>query len=114
MDMENSTSPEPTPSRQELEDIWRSKLEEAQLHYEAAREEYRKLLRETPDGSPNPDSPQARACQRESEALAEYTRVLRIFTDLTIHGKRPEKQTEADLIAIDDDASVRNAGSGSV
>lgn len=99
------------PERPQLEDLWRSKVEQAQLRYKAATEEYRKLLGETPRGvPPAPDSPLALARQVESDALAEFTRVLRVFSQLTIHGKRPEEQSRPDLtVVIDDDRSVRNS-----
>ena len=104
-------TPQPAPGRQQLEDLWRSKLAEAQLRYKAATEEYRKLLGEIPrDVPPAPGNPLALARHAESEALAEYTRALRNFTELTLHGKRPEEQSVPDLIAvIDDDKSVRNS-----
>jgi CheY-like chemotaxis protein len=104
-------SPRPRATRQELEDTWRSKLEEAQLRYKASTKEYRRLLAETLGGlPPNPNSALARARQAESEALAEYTQVLRMFNELVVHGKRPEDQLEANQIAvIDDDRSVRNS-----
>jgi CheY-like chemotaxis protein len=103
--------PDPVAARQELEDLWRTKVEDARGRYAAATEEYRKLLDGTPEGvPPNPDSPVARARQAQSEALAEYSRVLRVFTELTVHGRRPEEQSMPDLIAvIDDDKSVRNS-----
>ena len=108
---EMSMTPEPTPGRQQLEDLWRSKVEQAQLRYKAATELYRRLLGETPAGTPPaPGSPLACARQAESEALAEYTRTLRVFTELTIHGNRPEYQSRPDLIVVvDDDKSVRNS-----
>jgi CheY-like chemotaxis protein len=108
---EISMTPQPAPDRQQLEDLWRSKLEQAQRRYRAAADEYRKLLGQTArEAPPAPDSPLVPASQAKSEALAEYTRVLRIFTELTIHGKRPDEQTRPDLIAvIDDDRSVRNS-----
>jgi hypothetical protein len=37
----------------------------------------------------------ARARQAESEALAEYSRILRAFTDLTVNGKVPEEWSVA-------------------
>jgi CheY-like chemotaxis protein len=99
------------PNREDLEEIWRAKLEEARLRYNAATGEYRKLLGKTPGGSPpSPDSALARARQIESEALAEYSRLLRIFTELTVDGKPPEEQPEPGLIVvIDDDKSVRKS-----
>jgi CheY-like chemotaxis protein len=103
--------PTPVSDHRKLEDLWRSKLEEAKLRYNAATEEYRKLLKETPEGvAPLPDSPVAYARQRETETLAEYKRVLRVFTDLSVHGKQREEEPKRDLVAvIDDDKSVRNS-----
>jgi CheY-like chemotaxis protein len=104
-------SPKPTPDRQRLEDYWRSKLEQAQLHYKEATAAYRILLKEVPEGSfPAPESAIAIARQAESEALGEYTRVLRVFNELVIHGRPPEEQAKPDLVVvIDDDKSVRNS-----
>lgn len=81
-------------SQKELEESWRLRLEEALCQYHATRDEYHSLLAGVPDGvPPNPDGALARARQAESMALAEYRRVLQIFTDLTIHGKLPEDQS---------------------
>jgi CheY-like chemotaxis protein len=110
--MENAMGPKAVSDRRrELEDLWRSKLEAARLRYNAATEEYRKLLKETPRGvAPGPGSPLALARQRESEALAEYARVLGVFTDLAVHGRPPKEEPKPDLVAvIDDDKSVRNS-----
>src|SRR5579864_6085788 len=106
-----SMTPESTLDRRQLEDLWRSKLDQIQLRYKAATEEYRRLLGETPAGMPPAsDGPLFRARQAESEALAEYARVLRVFTELTMNGTRPEEQSRPDLIVvIDDDKSVRNS-----
>jgi len=83
-------------ARHELEEAWRRRLEQTLHQYRGATTEYRKLLQEEPDGRPpSPDSALARARQAESEALMEYSRVLRIFTDLTIHGKSPEETPSA-------------------
>jgi len=35
-----------------------------------------------------------RARQAESEAFAEYSRILRAFTELTVNGKVPEERSE--------------------
>ena len=105
---------------QQLEESWRLKLEEASSRYRAATAEYRTMLEEQRDGAtPGPDATDAlmRARQAESQALAEYTHVLRMFADLTIRGKPPEEQPaagsngrEVSLISIvDDDESVREA-----
>jgi CheY-like chemotaxis protein len=110
--MENSMSPKPVSDRRrELEDLWRSKLEGSRRCYDGATEEYRKLLQEAPEGvAPVPGSPLARARQKQSEALAEYARVLGVFTDLAVHGRQPEEEQKPNLVAvIDDDKSVRNS-----
>jgi hypothetical protein len=75
-----------------MEDSWRERLEETQARYQKATEQYRRLLQEQPRGSSNDlDGPLVFARQQEAEALAEYTRVLRLFTDLTVKGKMPEE-----------------------
>ncbi len=82
--------------RQKLEEIWRSKLEEAELRYKAATNEYGKLLEKTPDGLlQQPNGALVRARQAQTEALVEYNRVLRVFTDLIVSGKQPEEQSGA-------------------
>src|SRR5271169_6349956 len=55
-----------------------------------------------------------------NEALMEYSRLLRVFTDLTIHGKLPSEQSAAFLehayakdgfviSIVDDDESIRDS-----
>lgn len=84
-------------NRQKEKDSLLLRLEEAKVHYWAATEHYRKLRREQPDGRPhNPNGALALARQEESEALAEYTRVLRIFTELTVNAKRQGKHSVGD------------------
>jgi CheY-like chemotaxis protein len=103
--------PKPGPSRQELEAAWRAKLEEARRRYDAATGEYRTLLSATPGTPPSdPDCELSRARKAESEALAEYSRVLKVFSRLAIDGKLPEDASAANLIAvIDDDESIRDS-----
>jgi hypothetical protein len=86
-----TTNAESGATRQTMEDSWRERLEETQARYQKATEQYRRLLQEQPRGSSNLDGPLAFARQQEAEALAEYTRVLRLFTDLTVKGKMPEE-----------------------
>jgi hypothetical protein len=79
-----------TVARHELEDGWRLALREKLERYMAASEEYRRLMQDHPYVCPpDPESALARAYLVESEALAEFTRVLRIFTDLIIHHPQP-------------------------
>ena len=78
--------------RREVEDSWRLRLEEAQARYLEAKEQYRKFLQAQPDGSHSPSALEL-ARQAESRARVEYTRVLRIFTELTVDGKMPEERS---------------------
>lgn len=90
------TISEPSATRRMLEDSWRLRLEEAHVHYRRATDQYRKSLQDQPDGRlHNPSGALALARQAESEALAEYTRVLRVFTELTVNGKIPEERSAA-------------------
>jgi hypothetical protein len=79
-------------TRETLVDFWRMRVEETQAYYRKATEEYRRLLEERLGGTPHdPNGALALARQVESDALAEYCRVLRAFTDLTVNGKMPEQ-----------------------
>lgn len=85
-------------TRQDLEESWRLRLEETQDHYSEVRQRYRKLLQELPGGqAASPDRALALARQAELQARAEYTRVLRIFTDLTVYGKVPAERLAASV-----------------
>lgn len=110
--------------RQQLEEFWRLKVEEAASRYRAATAQYRTMMEEQSGGTTRgPDATDAlmRARQAETQALAEYTHVLRMFADLTIRDKVPEEPPAARsnkrvtvqqvrLISIvDDDESVREA-----
>ena len=78
--------------RRELEEIWRSRLEAARRRYGDAMEMCSELLGRAPDGVPSgPTSIWARAQEAKREALAEYSRMLQVFTDLAVHGKLPEE-----------------------
>jgi CheY-like chemotaxis protein len=118
--MENTGFPASTIARRQLEDTWRLRVEQALQRYNEATTEYRRLLQEEPDGQPpSPDSGLARARQAESEALMEFSRICRIFTDLTIHGKLAEDTPGAGLkrartngqtiSVVDDDESIRDS-----
>ena len=79
-------------TRQELENSWRLRLEGAQVRYREANEQHKKLLQKQPEGKRrNPNSVLDLAHRAESQALAEYARVLRLFTDFTVNGKLPEE-----------------------
>jgi hypothetical protein len=89
-------TPKASAMRQTLQESWRLRLEETQDRYHKATERYRRLLQEQPDGmSHDPKGAVALARQAESEALAEYFRILRAFTELTLNGKVPEERSAA-------------------
>ena len=82
-------------AREELEDLWRLRLEGANRRFEAASAHYIRLLKEAPETSAfEGGSPLARAHRARSEAQTEYMRLLRIFTDLTITGRIPEEPAQ--------------------
>ncbi len=82
----------PSLARQSLEDVWRSRFEMARKRYERASAQYRELLQKHHEGvTPQQDGPLAVARQAESEALAEYSRTLQVFSELNIHGHIPEE-----------------------
>jgi len=82
--------------RRTLEDSWRQRLEEARADYKKATDQYRKLLHDQPGGTRHsPNGALALARLAESEALAEYIRALRVFTELTVNGKMPEDRSAA-------------------
>jgi hypothetical protein len=82
-----------TEPRKHLEEQWRLKLEEASSRYKAATRRYRSLL-EKQNGAAGLEAV-FRARTEETQARAEYTRVLKIFTDLTIHGMPPGEAAAA-------------------
>lgn len=95
-EMQNLEHPSPNLARRDLEDSWRVRSEMARERYEMASSRYRKLLDEKPeDLIPQPDDPLALARHAESEALAEYRRVLRLFRELILCGRIPEEQLAA-------------------
>jgi hypothetical protein len=78
------------PSRQALENLWRGRLQIADSEYRAAREavvEARELHSQIP--SPDGNLALSQALLGEKLALAEYRRVLTIFTDLLVDGTIP-------------------------
>jgi CheY-like chemotaxis protein len=77
------------------------------------------LLQQAAEGDvPSTESALARARQAESQALLEYSRVLRIFSYLTVEGKLPQKDQGEEppprkgpsiISVVDDDESVRDS-----
>ena len=76
-------------ARHELEDCWRRKLEDAQERYRVAAKRYQRS-REESHGLPTENSALVLARDEQSETRMDLLRILRIFTELTVHGRIPE------------------------
>jgi hypothetical protein len=90
------------PSRSTLEDAWRERVNRARTQYERTAAICAELLAERmlafpAQPTPDPDGTLTlrHALRRETEALNEYMRVLRIYTDLHVHGVVPEEHPAA-------------------
>lgn len=78
--------------RQQLENFWREKLQQSRTRFEAGKEHAKQAITERNEAlTPSSDGAFAvsQSSQAESRALAEYRRVLLLFTDLVVHGKMP-------------------------
>lgn len=90
--------------RKETEELWRRRVAEVKLQFDSARSRTNAVVREfaldgtSADGRYAYDS----AIRLENAALAEYNRVLRIYTDLWHKGIVPDE----------DDWARRNGASG--
>ena len=80
------------PSRRQIEDLWRTRLADAQRRYSRAKREsenaaavYSRHEIPYPDGHLGLD----KALQRERVAFKAYTQALRVVTDITVHGRLP-------------------------
>ncbi len=83
--------------RAELEKLWRHRLEDARLRLEFARNYYREIKRDFSDGgisAPVERFEFDKALRAETAALREYSRILAILNDLTIHGKIPNEDEQ--------------------
>ena len=90
--------PQPPRNRKELEDFWCAKMQEALSRCQAATAESGKAVQERKIllTSGSDENPAVRlALDVEMNALAEYRRVLDIFTDLVVRGKIPEDSPES-------------------
>jgi hypothetical protein len=72
----------------DLEDAWGARLEKKKAAYQSATARYGRLLNATSEAHSleEPGSAVAEAGVAAAQAVEEYTRVLRIFTPLTVHG----------------------------
>jgi hypothetical protein len=86
---------DPLPDRRALEDLWRSRLTDAQIRHDSARNHREEVARDLlvghiPDG--NGAFAYREALLAEKMALVEYQRVLDIFAALVVGGKTPEER----------------------
>lgn len=82
------------PTRDELEAVWRSRVQNAKMRLDFARNYLKEIQRDLRKGmisSSDGHFALQQALRSERNALAEYARVLRCFTDLVVHGKTAEE-----------------------
>ncbi|HEY1240786.1 MAG TPA: hypothetical protein VGF16_09530 [Bryobacteraceae bacterium] len=79
-----------TRDQRELERHWRERWDKTKLDLDAARAQVESVKDSPSVNGPNNSYAYASALSHESAALMEYSRVLRIYTDLVVHGKIPE------------------------
>lgn len=73
----------------EMRDAWRQRVDAARRDYERARDEAARALERIGRDATNREIDALRELHgRESAALTEYMRVLRIFHQLTVIGER--------------------------
>ena len=80
----------PAERRHALENLWRERTQIALAQYRIAKDASADAIADQSDAAP-PDGTFAfrKALRLENVALAEYQRVLTIFSDLVAHGKMP-------------------------
>jgi hypothetical protein len=81
--------------RQEIEELWLSRLKQAAEHHRIVKTQSWEILKKFNGGlfAPQDGSFAAKqALEEESAARAEYLRLLKIFTDLTINNKLPPEE----------------------
>lgn len=82
------------PDRKALEELWRQRVNTARLRLEFARNYVAEVQQEVrQEGLPSADGAFAyrQAIRSEINALSEFRRVLKIFTELTVDGKIPDE-----------------------
>jgi hypothetical protein len=85
----------PARSRLELEELWKTRVRQAEQDYLRAKAESAKALEEQARGrisSPDGHYGLIHALRMETAAVSEYTRVLRIFNDFILHGTVPKER----------------------
>ena len=80
--------------RQQLEALWKQRWGEAKRRLELAAIHVTQIEHETHSGEVY-----RQALETEILAAAEYTRVLRTYTDLVVYGKAPDAEIQRNLAA---------------
>ncbi len=80
------------PDKPELERYWKERWHKAKLDLDTARAFLQAVKSNMPSDPYGADTGNAykSALEQETAALIEYSRVLRIYTDLVVHGKLPD------------------------
>ena len=88
------SAPSAPPDRSLLEELWQQRLKDARLRLAFSRQYLKEVRRDFPSSGRIHGADGAfaykHALDAEVSAMANYRRVLRIFTDLVMHGKIPE------------------------
>ena len=93
------SEPAPAPAlsdHQRLLNLWRGRLIEARKNYDQVVSELQTNANagrsDTAGTLPTPNGSTGHILRAETQALNEYMRILRIFTDLVISGKAPVEE----------------------
>ena len=84
-------------TRKDIENLWRERVRDVRLRLDFARNYLAEIQKDVKAGGiPRADGDFAyrNAIRAEREALAEYRKMLKIFTDLTLHGRFPADNPE--------------------
>jgi hypothetical protein len=82
-------------TRQELENLWRKRVEDAKIQLDFASKYVKEVQRDLKAGTiPSPDGHYAyqHGLRVETLALKHYRRVLNTLNELVLHGKIPDEQ----------------------
>jgi len=82
----------PGRARQDMEDVWRERVQSAANAYEKAKRDAAAALQRCSEGDDASEADFTRlkdAQERESAALDEYMKLLKTFHDLVVDRKRP-------------------------
>lgn len=77
--------------RHELERYWKDRWHKAKFNLEAARANVESVKHDATSG-PDGNYAYARAMKTETAALIEYSRILRVYTDVVVHDKVPPRE----------------------